>query len=72
MSYDFTTVNLSALDLNLLHVLHALLEERSVAKTAQRLHVTPPAISTYAIKLTGARSAASAPFVVVERTDVAT
>ena len=33
---------------------------------------TPPAISTYAIKLTGARSAASAPFVVVERTDVAT
>ena len=33
---------------------------------------TPPAISTYAIKLTGARTAASAPFVVVERTDVAT
>lgn len=45
MSYDFTPVNLSALDLNLLLVLHAMLEERSVAKTARRLHVTPPAIS---------------------------
>ena len=31
-----------------------------------------PAISTYQIKLTGTRTAASAPFVVVERTDVAT
>ena len=41
---------------------------------AKRITFTfnPPAISTYAIKLTGARSAASAPFVVVERTDVAT
>lgn len=33
---------------------------------------TPPATSSYAIKLSGARTAASAPFVVVERTDVAT
>ena len=31
-----------------------------------------PAISTYQIKLTGTRTAASKPFVVVERTDVAT
>ena len=41
---------------------------------AKRITFTfnPPAISTYAIKLTGARSAAVAPFVVAERTDVAT
>jgi hypothetical protein len=32
---------------------------------------TPPAISNYQIKLTGTRSPASAPFVVVERTDIA-
>jgi len=38
-------VNLSALDLNLLLVLDAVLAERSVARAAQRLHVTPPAIS---------------------------
>jgi DNA-binding transcriptional LysR family regulator len=40
-----TSVNLSALDLNLLLVLDAVLAERSVARAAQRLHVTPPAIS---------------------------
>jgi len=41
---------------------------------AKRITFTfnPPAISTYAIKLTGARSTAVAPFVVAERTDVAT
>ncbi|HET7540644.1 MAG TPA: LysR family transcriptional regulator [Polyangiaceae bacterium] len=38
-------MNLSALDLNLLLVLDAVLSERSVARAAQRLHVTPPAIS---------------------------
>jgi DNA-binding transcriptional LysR family regulator len=38
-------VNLSAIDLNLLLVLDAVLAERSVARAAQRLHVTPPAIS---------------------------
>jgi DNA-binding transcriptional LysR family regulator len=38
-------MNLSAIDLNLLWVLHAVLEERSVAKAALRLHVTPPAVS---------------------------
>ncbi|HEY4055340.1 MAG TPA: LysR family transcriptional regulator [Kofleriaceae bacterium] len=38
-------MNLSALDLNLLLVLDAVLAERSVARAARRLHVTPPAIS---------------------------
>jgi len=33
-------VNLSALDLNLFLVLHAVLEERSATKAAARLHVT--------------------------------
>ena len=33
---------------------------------------TPPAINRYSIKLTGTRNAGSRPFVVVERTDVAT
>ena len=38
-------MNLSAVDLNLLWVLHVMLEERRVAKAAERLHVTPPAVS---------------------------
>jgi DNA-binding transcriptional LysR family regulator len=38
-------VSLSALDLNLLLVLDAVLTERSVARAAARLHVTPSAIS---------------------------
>ncbi|HEY4176255.1 MAG TPA: LysR family transcriptional regulator [Kofleriaceae bacterium] len=38
-------MNLSALDLNLLLVLDAVLSERSVARAARRLHVTSPAIS---------------------------
>ncbi|HYQ05348.1 MAG TPA: LysR family transcriptional regulator [Polyangiaceae bacterium] len=38
-------MNLSALDLNLLLVLDAVLSERSVSGAAKRLHVTPPAIS---------------------------
>lgn len=45
MTRIFTNVNLSALDLNLLLVLDAVLTERSVARAARRLHVTPPAIS---------------------------
>jgi DNA-binding transcriptional LysR family regulator len=44
-------VNLSTLDLNLLLVLDAVLAERSVARAAQRLHVTPPAISNALARL---------------------
>jgi DNA-binding transcriptional LysR family regulator len=47
----FTAVKLSSLDLNLLLVLHAVLEERSVTKAAKRLHVTPPAISNSLARL---------------------
>jgi len=46
-----TAVNLSALDLNLLLVLEAVLSERSVARAAQRLHVTAPAISNALARL---------------------
>lgn len=45
MRLSFTIVNLSSVDLNLLHVLHVVLEEQSVAKAAARLHVTSPAVS---------------------------
>ena len=38
-------MNLSAIDLNLLWVLHVVLVEGSVAKAAERLRVTPPAVS---------------------------
>jgi DNA-binding transcriptional LysR family regulator len=41
----FTFVNVSNLDLNLLRVLHTMLEERSVARAAARLYVTSPAVS---------------------------
>lgn len=41
----FTAVNLSSVDLNLLWVLHVVLEEKSVARAAKRLHVTSPAVS---------------------------
>ncbi|WP_461536010.1 LysR family transcriptional regulator [Spongorhabdus nitratireducens] len=37
--------NLSAADLNLLPVLHVLLEERNVTRAAGRLNLTQPAIS---------------------------
>lgn len=47
----FTNVNLSSLDLNLLLVLDAVLAERSVARAAARLHVTPPAISNALVRL---------------------
>ena len=51
MSYIFTVVNLSALDLNLLLVLDAVLAEQSVAGAAKRLHVTPPAVSNALVRL---------------------
>jgi DNA-binding transcriptional LysR family regulator len=51
MRYIFTIVNLSGIDLNLLLVLHTVLEEQSVAKAAKRLHVTPPAISNALARL---------------------
>ncbi len=44
-------MNLSSLDLNLLLVLHAVLEERSVSAAARRLHVTPPAVSNSLARL---------------------
>jgi DNA-binding transcriptional LysR family regulator len=45
---------LSTLDLNLLLVLDSVLRERSVARAAQRLHVTPSAISNSLAKLRAA------------------
>jgi DNA-binding transcriptional LysR family regulator len=50
----FTNVNLSALDLNLLLVLDAVLTEQSVVGAARRLHVTPPAISNALTRLRAA------------------
>jgi DNA-binding transcriptional LysR family regulator len=47
----FTSMNLSAIDLNLLWVLHVVLEERSVARAAARLHVTSPAVSNSLARL---------------------
>jgi DNA-binding transcriptional LysR family regulator len=40
-------VSITGIDLNLLVVLHTVLEERSVARAAERLHVTPSAVSNY-------------------------
>src|SRR5215472_9901334 len=40
-----TNMNLSAVDLNLFAVLHAVLEERSATRAAERLHVTQSAVS---------------------------
>lgn len=48
---SFSVVNLSAIDLNLLVVLRAVLHERSVARAAARLHVTPPAVSNALARL---------------------
>jgi DNA-binding transcriptional LysR family regulator len=50
---SFTVVNLSSVDLNLLLVLHAMLEDPSVARTARRLNVTSPAISNALARLRG-------------------
>ena len=47
-------MSLSSLDLNLLLVLDTVLRERSVAKAAQRLHVTPSAVSNSLAKLRAA------------------
>lgn len=44
-------VNISALDLNLLLVLHVVLAERSASAAAKRLHVTPSAVSNSLAKL---------------------
>src|ERR1044071_6258654 len=44
-------VNLSAIDLNLFLVLHAVLEERSATKAAARLHVTQSAVSNALARL---------------------
>ncbi|WP_437759792.1 LysR family transcriptional regulator [Sorangium sp. So ce1389] len=44
-------VNLSAIDLNLLLVLHTVLEERSAARAARRLRVTPSAVSNSLARL---------------------
>lgn len=46
-------MNLSSLDLNLLLVLHTVLEERSVAKAAEALHVTSSAVSNALGRLRG-------------------
>ncbi|WNG37837.1 LysR family transcriptional regulator [Archangium violaceum] len=51
---------ISALDLNLLLMLHTVLSERSVARAAERLHVTPSAISNGLARL---RSALGDPLV---------
>jgi DNA-binding transcriptional LysR family regulator len=45
------TVNLSAIDLNLFLVLHAVLEERSATRAAARLHVTQSAVSNALARL---------------------
>ncbi|HEX6765029.1 MAG TPA: LysR family transcriptional regulator [Polyangiaceae bacterium] len=44
-------MSLAALDLNLLLVLHTVLTERSVARAARRLAVTPPAVSNALARL---------------------
>src|SRR5690348_479062 len=42
---DIHHVNLAGVDLNLLVVLHAVIEERSATRAAARLHLTQPAVS---------------------------
>lgn len=46
-----TIVNVFAVDMNLLVVLHAVLEERSVTRAARRLHVTQSAVSNALARL---------------------
>ncbi len=48
---NITAVNLSAIDLNLLHVLAVVLEERSATRAARRLHVTQSAVSNALARL---------------------
>src|SRR5262245_10498928 len=54
-------MNLSTLDLNLLVVLHAVLEERSATRAARRLGVTQSAVSNALARL---RAAVGDPLVV--------
>ncbi|RKH30408.1 LysR family transcriptional regulator [Corallococcus sp. CA041A] len=54
------SISTAALDLNLLLVLHTVLTERSVVRAAERLHVTPSAISNSLARL---RSALGDPLV---------
>lgn len=44
-------VSIAEIDLNLLHVLHVVLEERNVARAAERLHVTASAVSNALARL---------------------
>jgi DNA-binding transcriptional LysR family regulator len=46
-------VSIEAIDLNLLLVLHTVLDERNVARAARRLHVTPSAVSNSLARLRG-------------------
>jgi len=56
-----TTVNIEQIDLNLLHVLHAVLLEKSATRAAKRLHVTQSAVSNALARL---RQALGDPLVV--------
>src|ERR1700722_3024508 len=56
-----SAMNLSALDLNLFVVLHAVLEERSATRAARRLNVTQSAVSNALARL---RSVLGDPLVV--------
>jgi DNA-binding transcriptional LysR family regulator len=47
-------VSITSIDLNLMLVLHTVLAERNVARAAERLHVTPSAISNALARLRGA------------------
>ena len=58
---DMSDVNLASVDLNLLHVLSVVLEERSATRAAARLHVTQSAVSN---TLRRARDVFSDPLVV--------
>ena len=44
-------MSITSIDLNLMLVLHAVLEERNVARAARRLHVTPSAVSNALARL---------------------
>ena len=46
-------MSIEAIDLNLLLVLHTVLDERNVARAAERLHVTPSAVSNALARLRG-------------------
>ena len=51
MLSSITVVNIDQIDLNLLHVLHAVLIEKSATRAAKRLHVTQSAISNALARL---------------------